>query len=665
MSDPAVETPRSGSTLPPGTRLNEFEIVRLLAAGSVGGLYLAEDRLLGRRVAIKEFLPEQIALRTADGEVRPRSESTAAAFDAGRRSLLEEARLLAQVEHPALVSVLRFWEANGTAYVVMPYYEGQVLREALAAQPHLGTEQWLRRLAARMLGALAAMHAAGAVHGDLSPETVLILPGDQPMIVGLGATRRKLAETAPGLTVMVKPGFAPIEQYATDLPYGPWSDVYGVAAILYLGVTGKPPAPAITRVAGKALVPAADFGHAGFSATFLEAIDRGLALEGADRPQSAQALRELLGIDDATRGDGRMVTGIAPTELRAAAAAGTDATRRTAGEAAEPSRAQVPTAPTAAGAGSEAAAAEPSILAVRASAAEPAPGPGAGAGGGTADRDAASAAAGAPPAAGSGSARGEQATQGDALAAVSDAKSRLREQRRRDPQRAASRTAPRRRLPMVPIAGGLAVALLIALVWLLLQSPSKTDQPIAPSPVTGDVSQPPQAGDAAAAKATEPSPQPDAAPAAAAGAGPVTGDGSAAVGGAASGGGTGAVPGAAAGTASGADSAPAGADRATATAAPSRPRPPAGTATAPSQPRPAPQPAAQPVPPASGTVLLSVRPWGEVFVDGQSRGVTPPLKRLPLAPGEHVIEIRNPAGSPYRRTIRIDASQQLTLTHDF
>ena len=146
--------------LPVGHSLGEFEITRVIGEGGFGIVYLAHDHSLGRRVALKEYMPSSLAQRVGRTQVSVKSERHLETFEAGLKSFVNEARLLAQFDHPSLVKVYRFWEANGTAYMVMPFYEAGTLQAAVKAMPHPPDEAWLRRLLTPLCDALAMLHAA-------------------------------------------------------------------------------------------------------------------------------------------------------------------------------------------------------------------------------------------------------------------------------------------------------------------------------------------------------------------------------------------------------------------------------------------------------------------------------------------------------------------------
>jgi serine/threonine protein kinase len=292
------------NALPPGTHVNDYEIVRVLGEGGFSVVYLAEDRTLERRVAIKEYLPVSLAMRGEGAEVTLRTGAHADTFAQGLVSFINEARLLARFDHPSLVRVHHFWKANGTAYMVMPYIEGSTLlasRRAMAGPPD---ETWLRELVSSLLGALEVLHEASCYHRDIAPDNILILHDGRPLLLDFGAARHVIGERTQQLTAILKPAFAPIEQYAeaTHLQQGPWTDLYALGAVVRFCITGHSPMPSTVRamhddmesLANEVRALALEYPGLHYSAPFLTAIDWALAVRPADRPQSVQEFREAL-----------------------------------------------------------------------------------------------------------------------------------------------------------------------------------------------------------------------------------------------------------------------------------------------------------------------------------------------------------------------------------
>ena len=286
------------NALATGTRIGEFEIAGLIGAGGFGIVYLAHDHSLDRKVALKEYMPSELAQREPGSTtVVVKSQRHADTFDAGMRSFINEARLLAQFDHPSLVKVYRFWEQNGTAYMVMPFYEGTTLKERLSALGGAPEEDWLKALLCQLLDALDIIHARQCYHRDIAPDNILILPDETPLLLDFGAARRVIGDMTQALTVILKPGYAPIEQYAEapNMRQGPWTDIYALASVVYFAIVGKPPVPAVARVMSDPLAPLAQIAAGRYSDEFLRAIDSALAVRPEDRPQDIAAFREALG----------------------------------------------------------------------------------------------------------------------------------------------------------------------------------------------------------------------------------------------------------------------------------------------------------------------------------------------------------------------------------
>ena len=282
-----------------GTRLDEFEIVRVLGAGGFGIVYLALDHVLQRQVAIKEYMPSLLARRGAGAAVSVRSADAAGTFARGLESFFNEARLLAGFDHPALVKVHRFWKANGTAYMAMQYYPGLTLKQARRAMPAPPDEAWLRALLEPLLGALELLHREGVFHRDIAPDNILLLPDGRPVLLDFGAARRVIGAQTQTLTAVLKPNFSPIEQYADDggLRQGPWTDLYALGATVHFMLTGEAPTPSVMRVVKDAMPALSATGgsaYAGVAQEFLAAIDWTLALAPDDRPQSVAVVRRAL-----------------------------------------------------------------------------------------------------------------------------------------------------------------------------------------------------------------------------------------------------------------------------------------------------------------------------------------------------------------------------------
>lgn len=315
-----------GHTLPPGTVIGGLKITGLIGEGGFGIVYLAYDPTLQRQVALKEYMPSSLASRAShSGDVTVRSSKYADTFNAGLRSFVNEARLLARFDHPALVKVHQFWQANKTAYMVMPYYQGQTLKafvKSEAAQGRRPDEATLRAWLAPLLDALEVMHAEQCYHRDIAPDNILLTPSG-PLLLDFGAARRVISDMTHALTVILKPGYAPIEQYgeAATMTQGPWTDLYALASVVYFAITGHSPITSVERLMGDPLPRLSDEAKGRYGDTFLNAIDAALAVKPTDRPQNVAEFRALLAGTARSRTAERTVTVPEPRAQGAAPAA--------------------------------------------------------------------------------------------------------------------------------------------------------------------------------------------------------------------------------------------------------------------------------------------------------------------------------------------------------
>ena len=281
--------------LAPGTRLGDYRLDETIGHGGFGITYRAFDTQLAKFVAIKEYLPVEFAVRGSDETVVSRGARFAEDFTWGRERFLDEARALARFRHPHIVPVLRYFEANGTAYTVMEFEDGKNVGELLRAPGGRLPPPDVQRLADGLLGGLSAVHAQGFLHRDIKPSNIIIRRDGVPVLIDFGAARQAMGERTRTLTGVLTPQYAPIEQYALDGKQGPWSDIYSAAAVLHHAVTGQPPPDAAARVGNDPYRPLA-LSHADrFEPTFLKAIDRGLAFVPADRPQTVEEWAGMFG----------------------------------------------------------------------------------------------------------------------------------------------------------------------------------------------------------------------------------------------------------------------------------------------------------------------------------------------------------------------------------
>jgi serine/threonine protein kinase len=294
-SEPTVAVGKDlRGALPAGARLRGYEILTVLGHGGFGVTYRARDTTLGRDVAIKEYLPTAVAVREDGTTVLPRSTALADEFRWGRDRFLQEARTLARLDGaPAIVRVFDFLEANGTAYMVMALLDGEPLEQRLRRDGCL-SQPAIEGLLHPLLDGLAAVHAAGFLHRDIKPDNIMLDAKSAPTLIDFGASRAPMAGGTAAMTAIFTPGYAAAEQF-TSAKQGPWTDIYGLCATLHHAIVGRPPPSAFDRMVNDTYEPLARLRPAGFSPALLVAIDAGLKLRAADRPQSIAEWRSMLG----------------------------------------------------------------------------------------------------------------------------------------------------------------------------------------------------------------------------------------------------------------------------------------------------------------------------------------------------------------------------------
>ena len=291
--------------LPEGSRLDDFEIEQVLAQGSFALVYRAYDRALNLHVAIKEYMPDSLALRGAEGQVVLRAALHAQRFELGRQAFIGEAQTLARCQHPSLLGVSRILQRHGTVYRVMRQCPGPTLlahRQSLAAVPD---ENVLRAWLDGLLGALAALHDLGGVHGAVSPGNILVLPDGRPMLLDFDAVRTALiSDHTQSMMAALVPGFTPSEQRdpSAGPGLGPWTDLYALAATMHFCVSGQlPPPPSGASPAGRfeslravwlRLQGTQPMAQA--VPSWLDLVDACLAEVPQDRPQSVAQLQGML-----------------------------------------------------------------------------------------------------------------------------------------------------------------------------------------------------------------------------------------------------------------------------------------------------------------------------------------------------------------------------------
>jgi len=287
-----------------GTLLDgRYRIGRVLGHGGFGITYLAWDENLHLRLAIKEYLPRDSATRAPDGvSLAVYSGSATEQFSYGLERFLEEARALARFDqHPGIVTVKSFFRAHGTGYSVMEFVEGLTLKQYLAQQPgeRVPFDQALTLLMP-VMDALRAVHKGGLLHRDIAPDNIYLSHDGRVKLLDFGAARFAASEHSRSLSVILKPGYAPEEQYRARGRQGAWTDIYSLAATLYRTITGQVPPEALDRLDADELVPPSQLG-AIITPEQEAVLVRALAVRAAERFESVEALQQAWKSPVATR----------------------------------------------------------------------------------------------------------------------------------------------------------------------------------------------------------------------------------------------------------------------------------------------------------------------------------------------------------------------------
>jgi serine/threonine protein kinase len=275
----------------PGFRLDNFQIERILGKGGFGITYVALDLQLGKRVAVKELLPDSIATRVEGSTVVPQTASMQESWEWARARFLEEAQILAGFSHPAIVGVHRLIEANGTVYMVMDFIDGESYESRLRRIGRESSQEALMEVIAPILDGLREVHSKNLLHRDIKPENILLSSTGQPMLIDFGSARTSIGATM-SMTSIVTHGYSPIEQYQTKGRMGAWTDIYALGAVMCRAITGEKPPVAADRIVQDDFEWVSNRKPAGYDETFLNAVDWALRVRVEDRPQNISAFAQ-------------------------------------------------------------------------------------------------------------------------------------------------------------------------------------------------------------------------------------------------------------------------------------------------------------------------------------------------------------------------------------
>jgi serine/threonine protein kinase len=281
--------------LPPRTLLHQqYVIGRALGHGGFGVTYLAWDIGLSMRLAIKEYMPSGVAGRSTPHTVHPASDRMKDEYEWGLDRFLEEARVLKKFStHPNIVAVDTIFRDNGTAYMVMEFLDGMTFEEFLGQRGGKVPFETSLRIMVPVIDTLAAVHAEGILHRDISPDNIHLAKTGKVKLMDFGAARNALSQKSRNLSVILKEGYAPEEQYRSSGIQGPWTDVYATAATLYHSITGKLPPAALDRAAEDNIQAPSQVGVA-VPASSERALMKALAVRSLDRYQSMEDFKAAL-----------------------------------------------------------------------------------------------------------------------------------------------------------------------------------------------------------------------------------------------------------------------------------------------------------------------------------------------------------------------------------
>ncbi len=291
--------------LPPGTLIGGYRIVRKVAAGGFGVVYLAQDAE-EQQVAIKEYLPSSLVTRLP-GDLLPQVPAEKLSlYRLGLKSFFEEGRSLAQISHPSVVSVLNFFRENETVYMVMNYLEGGSLQEFIVTardlkQAKVFRESTIRSLYDEILRGLRIVHQHKMLHLDIKPANIFITDDNKSVLIDFGAAREVLSKEGNFIRPMYTPGFAAPEMYRRDASMGPWTDIYAIGACIYACMQGYPPNEAPQRVEKDRIASALARLRGVYSDNLIEVVEWCMALDPLSRPQSVFALQKELNREGARR----------------------------------------------------------------------------------------------------------------------------------------------------------------------------------------------------------------------------------------------------------------------------------------------------------------------------------------------------------------------------
>ena len=279
----------------PGTEVAErYVLGRVLGEGNFGITYIGWDKVLSKRVAVKEYYPTDYVsrdvLRGTDRKVYVYESRVKKEYKDNLDKFLNEARCLTRFNHMAgIVAVQDFFYENETAYIVMDYVGERNVKQEIRENGAMDAKEVLMRMRP-ILEALSKIHRTGMVHRDISPDNILFAEDDSLVLIDFGSARMRNMEMTKSMTIVFKRGFSPEEQYRAKGKQGAWSDVYAVCATMYFMMTGQAPEDVIERMIGAEVIPLSDFPEINISERAKNAIMKGISIRAEDRYANMDSL---------------------------------------------------------------------------------------------------------------------------------------------------------------------------------------------------------------------------------------------------------------------------------------------------------------------------------------------------------------------------------------
>lgn len=285
---------QNSHNLPSGTVLGQYTVNKTLNSGGFGIVYLATEQKSKQLVVIKEYLPTKIAHRDEDGHVQLLNPAHTERFNEGRKLFIHEGNALKRLNHPAIVHVYNFFEANNTLYMVLNYAPGEDLQSVIRKSGGKLSETFVLTIFPPLLDGLSQVHNANMLHLDIKPANIHIQPGGHPILLDFGAVHRMDMSRQFQPKSVITPGFSPVEQYEPNGYIGPWTDIYAIGATIRACISGSSPLDAKKRRLKDTMPPAISAFKRKYSVELLQAIDWSMEIDPTLRPQKIEQLLEAL-----------------------------------------------------------------------------------------------------------------------------------------------------------------------------------------------------------------------------------------------------------------------------------------------------------------------------------------------------------------------------------